>query len=46
MAAPIASVRTTEQPDLLSVSDVRLSDAEIRRLNEASAPSGSNGTAS
>jgi aryl-alcohol dehydrogenase-like predicted oxidoreductase len=47
VAAPIASARTTEQlPDLLSVSDVRLSDAEIRKLNEASASSGSNGTAS
>jgi aryl-alcohol dehydrogenase-like predicted oxidoreductase len=37
VAAPIASARTTEQlPDLLSVSEVRLSDLEIRRLNEAS----------
>src|ERR1700733_5940349 len=37
VVAPIASARTTEQlPDLLSVSQVRLSDLEIRRLNEAS----------
>ena len=41
VAAPIASARTTAQlPDLLRVSDLRLSDAEIRKLNEASAPSG------
>ncbi len=47
VAAPIASARTTEQlPDLLSVSNVRLSDAEMRKLNEASASSGSNGTGS
>jgi aryl-alcohol dehydrogenase-like predicted oxidoreductase len=37
VVAPIASARTTEQlPDLLGVSEVRLSDLEIRRLNEAS----------
>jgi aryl-alcohol dehydrogenase-like predicted oxidoreductase len=37
VVAPIASARTTEQlPDLLSVSQVRLSDLEIGRLNEAS----------
>lgn len=47
VAAPIASARTTAQlPDLLRVSDLRLSDAEIRKLNEASAPSASNGTGS
>jgi aryl-alcohol dehydrogenase-like predicted oxidoreductase len=46
VVAPIASARTTEQlPDLLSVSEVRLSDLEIRRLNEASAFQGSNGNA-
>jgi aryl-alcohol dehydrogenase-like predicted oxidoreductase len=39
VVAPIASARTTEQlPDLLRVSDVRLSNAELQRLNEASAP--------
>jgi aryl-alcohol dehydrogenase-like predicted oxidoreductase len=44
--APIASARTTEQlPDLLSVSEVRLSDLEIRRLNEASSFQGINGNA-
>jgi aryl-alcohol dehydrogenase-like predicted oxidoreductase len=37
VVAPIASARTTEQlPDLLRVSDVRLSNAELQRLNEAS----------
>ena len=47
VVAPIASARTTEQlPDLLSVSEVRLSDAELSRLNEASAPSGGNGSSS
>jgi len=47
VAAPIASARTTDQlPDLLSVSDVRLSDAEIQKLNVASSPSGGNGTSS
>jgi aryl-alcohol dehydrogenase-like predicted oxidoreductase len=46
VVAPIASARTTEQlPDLLSVSEVRLSDLEMRRLNEASSSSGGNGTA-
>jgi aryl-alcohol dehydrogenase-like predicted oxidoreductase len=45
VVAPIASARTTEQlPDLLSVSEVRLSDLEMRRLNEASSSSGGNGT--
>jgi aryl-alcohol dehydrogenase-like predicted oxidoreductase len=44
VVAPIASARTTEQlPDLLSVSEVRLSDLEIRRLNEASSFQRSNG---
>jgi aryl-alcohol dehydrogenase-like predicted oxidoreductase len=44
VVAPIASARTTEQlPDLLSVSEVRLSDLEIRRLNEASSFQGGNG---
>src|SRR6266481_8772910 len=39
VVAPIASARTTEQlPDLLRVSSVRLTDAELRKLNEASAP--------
>jgi aryl-alcohol dehydrogenase-like predicted oxidoreductase len=47
VVAPIASARTTEQlPDLLSVSEVRLSDAELSKLNEASAPSGGNGSSS
>ena len=45
VVAPIASARTTAQlPDLLRVSDVRLTDAEIRKLNQASAPSANNGT--
>jgi aryl-alcohol dehydrogenase-like predicted oxidoreductase len=44
VVAPIASARTTEQlPDLLSVSEVRLSDLEMRRLNEASSFQGGNG---
>jgi aryl-alcohol dehydrogenase-like predicted oxidoreductase len=44
VVAPIASARTTEQlPDLLSVSEVRLSDHEIGRLNEASSFQGGNG---
>jgi aryl-alcohol dehydrogenase-like predicted oxidoreductase len=44
VVAPIASARTTEQlPDLLSVSEVRLSDLEIGRLNEASSFQGGNG---
>jgi aryl-alcohol dehydrogenase-like predicted oxidoreductase len=44
VVAPIASARTTEQlPDLLSVSEVRLSDHDIGRLNEASSFQGSNG---
>jgi aryl-alcohol dehydrogenase-like predicted oxidoreductase len=44
VVAPIASARTTEQlPDLLSVSEVRLSDLEVRRLNEASSFQGGNG---
>ena len=39
VAAPIASARTTEQlPDLLRVAEVRLSNAELQRLNQASAP--------
>jgi aryl-alcohol dehydrogenase-like predicted oxidoreductase len=47
VAAPIASARTTDQlPDLLRVSEVRLSDAELRKLNEASASSGNNGASS
>jgi aryl-alcohol dehydrogenase-like predicted oxidoreductase len=47
VVAPIASARTTEQlPDLLRVSDVRLSDAELRKLNEASAFKGNNGAGS
>jgi aryl-alcohol dehydrogenase-like predicted oxidoreductase len=47
VAAPIASARTTDQlPDLLRVSEVRLSDAELRKLNEASASSGNNGSSS
>jgi aryl-alcohol dehydrogenase-like predicted oxidoreductase len=45
VVAPIASARTTGQlPDLLSVSGVRLSDQEIRKLNEVSAPSNGNGS--
>jgi aryl-alcohol dehydrogenase-like predicted oxidoreductase len=44
VVAPIASARTTEQlPDLLSVSEVRLSDHDIGRLNEASSFQGGNG---
>jgi aryl-alcohol dehydrogenase-like predicted oxidoreductase len=44
VVAPIASARTTEQlPDLLSVSQVRLSDHEIGLLNEASSFQGGNG---
>ena len=40
VVAPIASARTTEQlPDLLSLSKVRLSDAELQKLNDVSAPS-------
>ncbi len=47
VVAPIASARTTEQlPDLLRVSDVRLSDAELCKLNEASAFKGNNGAGS
>jgi aryl-alcohol dehydrogenase-like predicted oxidoreductase len=47
VVAPIASARTREQlPVLLRVSEVRLSDAEMRKLSEASAPSGGNGTGS
>lgn len=39
VVAPIASARTVEQlPDLLRVAEVPLSNAELRRLNEASAP--------
>ena len=39
VVAPIASARTTEQlPDLLRVAEVRLSSAELQRLNQASAP--------
>ena len=39
VVAPIASARTVEQlPDLLRVSNLRLSDAELHKLNEASAP--------
>ena len=45
--APIASARTTEQlPDLLHVSQVRLSDSELHKLNEASATTGNNGSGS
>ena len=37
VVAPIASARTTDQlPNLLRVSEVRLTDAELRKLNEAS----------
>jgi aryl-alcohol dehydrogenase-like predicted oxidoreductase len=47
VVAPIASARTTEQlPDLLRVRDVQLSDVELRKLNEASAPAGNNGSSS
>jgi aryl-alcohol dehydrogenase-like predicted oxidoreductase len=47
VVAPIASARTTDQlPDLLSVSQVRLSDAELSKLNQASAPLGGNGSSS
>ena len=47
VAAPIASARTTDQlPDLLRVSEVRLTDAELRKLNEASASPGNNGSSS
>ena len=47
VVAPIASARTTEQlPDLLRVSEVRLSDAELRELNDASAFSGGDETGS
>jgi aryl-alcohol dehydrogenase-like predicted oxidoreductase len=36
--APIASARTAEQlPDLVRITDVRLSNAELQRLNQASA---------
>jgi aryl-alcohol dehydrogenase-like predicted oxidoreductase len=46
VVAPIASARTTDQlPDLVSVSDVRLTDLEIQKLNEASAPIAGNGSA-
>ena len=39
VVAPIASARTIEQlPDLLRVSNLRLSDTELQKLNEASAP--------
>ena len=39
VVAPIASARTTEQlPDLLRVSNVRLTDAELHKLSQASAP--------
>ncbi|MBV9105209.1 MAG: aldo/keto reductase, partial [Verrucomicrobia bacterium] len=47
VVAPIASARTTEQlPDLLRVSQVQLSSAELRKLDEASAPSGNDGPSS
>ncbi len=47
VVAPIASARTTEQlPDLLSVSHVQLNDGELRKLNEASASKGNNGSES
>jgi aryl-alcohol dehydrogenase-like predicted oxidoreductase len=47
VAAPIASARTTNQlPDLLRVSEVRLSDAELNKLNEASASLANNGASS
>jgi aryl-alcohol dehydrogenase-like predicted oxidoreductase len=37
VVAPIASARTTEQlPDLLRLPSVRLTDAELQKLNEAS----------
>ncbi|MBV8376301.1 MAG: aldo/keto reductase [Verrucomicrobia bacterium] len=47
VVAPIASARTPEQlPDLLHVQDVRLSEAEMRKLNEASAPAGNDESSS
>ena len=47
VVAPIASARTTEQlPDLLRVPEVRLSGAELHKLDEASAPAGNNGSSS
>jgi aryl-alcohol dehydrogenase-like predicted oxidoreductase len=47
VVAPIASARTTEQlPDLLRVSEVKLSEAELRKLSEASALEESNGSGS
>jgi aryl-alcohol dehydrogenase-like predicted oxidoreductase len=47
VVAPIASARTTEQlPDLLRVSEVKLSEAELRKLSEASALEGRNGSGS
>ena len=47
VVAPIASARTTDQlPDLLHVGDVRLTDAELQSLNEASAFQGNNGSSS
>jgi aryl-alcohol dehydrogenase-like predicted oxidoreductase len=47
VVAPIASARSTDQlPDLLRVSKVRLSDADLRKLNEASASAGNNGSSS
>jgi len=47
VVAPIASARTTEQlPDLLQVSQMKLTEAELRKLSEASAPVGSNGSGS
>ena len=43
VVAPIASARTTEQlPDLLRVAEVRLTNAELQRLNQASAPANLN----
>ena len=45
VVAPIASARTTDQlPDLLRIADLRLTGTDLRKLNEASAPSGTNGT--
>ena len=45
--AVLTIARTTDQlPDLLRVSEVQLSDAELRKLNEASASSGNNGSSS
>jgi aryl-alcohol dehydrogenase-like predicted oxidoreductase len=39
VVAPIASARSIEQlPDLLRVSNLRLSEADLHKLNEASAP--------